>query len=153
MSQFVDLNSITGSLDSDTKTFKERTARLNDLNEIYNANTQLNDINQLELIKINEMNDTLQNQVNVAKQKFLLQEYGIHAYAMRNSILLFTLVVVAVVFFIAAMFVQNVLTGNTVLTIAGVLFILYALIVFFIVRAAGNRRKSSWNKLYFAGMQ
>jgi len=138
---------------SDIALYNETTDQLEDTNEIFNVNSQLYNINLLEFNKITNVNNTLQNQLAVGKEKFLLQQYGANEYGVRNTILLSTICVSAILFCIVSLFMMNIVPKNVVMYATAILAVLFILIVYFVARANANRRKYDWNAYIFDGMQ
>lgn len=149
MSQLINTDNLNTTVLNDNEVFKTYTHKLNDYNEMYNANNQLLGINNQEFNKINSFNNDVNNKLHILKQDYLLKEAGIHLYEMRNNIILFTIVIVSLLFYIIAFYVDGKLNNKTLIYIMSGIMMIYLIIIWIIIKFISWRKKNAWNQYYF----
>lgn len=121
------------------------TNKLNDYNEIYNLNQHLIDSNDLEIIKLKKYNDTIVTKLMKMKQDYMLTDYSINEYELYSKILSFTIICVCILLF----FIAKLNDKATLIKIAGIVGIVYLIILMFILSSNQNRRKYAWSQWYW----
>lgn len=149
MSQLINTDSLNTTVLNDNEIFKTYTHKLNDYNEMYNANNQLLGINNEEYDKIKLFNDDVNNKLHILKQDYLLKEAGIHLYEMRSNIILFTIIVVSLLFYIVAFYVDSRLNGKTLIYMISGIMLIYIFIIWIITKFISWRKINAWNQYYF----
>lgn len=149
MSQLINTDNLNNSVSDDTNLYKSYTHKLNDYNELYNANKQLNEINKHSYQDITQFNDNIDTKLHILKQNYLLKESGIHQYEMRCNIILFTIIISSLLLYIIACYVDGRLNNKKLYYIMGSIILVYLFIVWIIVKFISWRKNKAWNQYYF----
>lgn len=149
MGQLINTDILNTTISDDTEIFKIYTHKLNDYNEMYNANNQLKNINNQEYNKIKKFNENINNKLYVQKQNYLLKEASVYQYEMRNNIILITVIVISLLFYIVAYYINGYLSNKKLFFITSSIMLIYLFIVWIIIKFVSWRRINSWNQYYF----
>jgi len=143
------MNNIT----TQSKNFMDLTHQLNNYNEINNTNLQLQRIQSKEKENLESIGNVVKSASLKTKQEYMLTEYGIEIYKLRNNLMIFTLLVICGILAICSGFAQGKLSKDK--TIGSVILILlaWALIVYIVIKRNSNRRRYAWNQQYWKAMK
>ncbi len=128
------------------------THQLNNYNEIYNLNKYLDKVQNVEMNTLDTMGNRVKSQSLKLRQEYMLKEFGVNEYIMRNNLMYFTLIVVCVIVAICSLIAkQNIKTQTGILIIGG-LSLVWAFIMYAVIKINSNRRKYAWNQFYWMSM-
>lgn len=144
-------NTVLPSINYNQNKYIDNTNQLNNLNEIYNMNTYVSNINKSEIDRINDYNRTLKTRILQLKQDYLLKEYKVHNYQFWYNVMYFTIVMAGIALIIIGLYLTNTasLSFTIVLVILGVLSTLYIIILLSVLSLKIIRRNNSWNQFYW----
>lgn len=145
----VDTEAYLTDLDPSTRNYVDMTNQLSNYNEMYNVNVYLQRMHRVELDKLNVMNDRVKTAAAKGKQEYLLAEYGIHEYTVRNNIMYLTLIVVGVIIALCSMFAAGQMSQKFTIIVICVISLIYAIIVVITFKVMSNRRKYAWDQYYW----
>lgn len=149
----VDLSTIKSSLDNNKDSYLDLTHQLNNYNEIYNVNFYLKNMNTLEHERLERASQNIKTKVLKLKQEYMLMDYSCHEYKMRSNIMYASVIVVAFIFIIIAMFYQDKIAQNIAIIICIVVASVYLLLVIFILLSNSKRRNYAWEQYYWQEMK
>lgn len=141
------------ALNTEVIAYIRNTISLSATNEVYNSYLYMNKNMSSQGEQIGEMSEKARNHIMKYRQKYLLKLYDIRYYAFVRVVITFAIFFVG--FFgilLALSFKQNppLLKSNITFIIIGVATIMYLLAVFLYIRNNSSRKKTDWDKYYFA---
>ncbi len=143
------MSSFDNSLETNKIKFLDITHKLNDYNEIYSVNTYLQGAYDLELDRINAVNNDLKTQLLKMKQEYMTNDSGVYAYKFRINIVYFTIFVICILLMLTALFSQNKLSLRLLIIIGLVIIAIYFIIVLIIIKSNNERRYYAYNQYYW----
>jgi hypothetical protein len=149
----VNITTHEGNLTSNKNHYMDLTHQLNNYNEVYNVNFYLNNLNNVELDRLQNMEGNIRAKVLKMKQEYLLTDFAINEHRLRSNIIYMGLIVMAIVFLIASFYSGGSLKGPIAFTIISVIVLLYLLIALFFVYANSHRRRYAWEQYYWSEMK
>jgi len=149
MSQVNNPNEFDDTFTSQKNKYLDYTHRLNDYNEIYNLNHYLSDSTQMDLDRLNSINETLKTRVLRMKQEYLMYEFGLNQYTFRVNLLYFLIICLSIVLFSVTMFSEQRMPLMTTIIIASVVLLVCLIVVLWAVIANKSRRSYAYNQYYW----
>lgn len=147
--KLVNMNNLNNSVKSDTDLYTSYTHKLNDYNELYNANNQLKNVNRNELDKMSTFSNNVDNRLHILKQNYLLSEAGVNQYNLRIKILIITIIVLSILVSLASYSFEGKIQTKTMINIVIGTVIGWLLIIYIVVKINSSRRNDSWQQYYF----
>lgn len=141
------------NLTSNKNAYMDLTHQLNNYNEVYNVNFYLNNLNSVELDRLQTFENNIRAKVLKMKQEYLLMDYAINEHRLRSNIIYIGLVVMAIVFLIASFYSSGSMKGSLAFTIIFVIILLYMLVALFFIYANSHRRRYAWEQYYWSEMK
>jgi uncharacterized membrane protein len=131
--------------------YLDLTDKINNFNEISNVNDYLHSMNNVELDKLNTFNSVIRSKLLKLKQEYMLNEFGIHEYTMRNNIILVSIIIAGFALVAVARYATDStqFTSRYLMITCLILGIIYLIITLIIILRNRNRRKYDWNMYYF----
>ena len=149
----VNITTVEDNLTSNKNAYMDLTHQLNNYNEVYNVNFYLNNLNNVELDRLQNMEGNIRAKVLKMKQEYLLMDFAINEHRLRSNIIYIGFIVMAVVFLIASFYSSGSMKGSIAFTIIFVIILLYMLIALFFVYANSHRRRYAWEQYYWNEMK
>lgn len=133
--------------------FLNNTHQLNNYNEIYSMNKHVDGIQNIERRKLEGINENLKTRIMKLKQEYMLIDYKRNALIMKSRIMMFSSVVIALCFILAALFLMEKINQTIMFSVIGVLCVIYLFVVIMIIKSNSHRRYYSWSQYYWAEMK
>ena len=131
------------------KDFMDLTHQMNNYNTMYNLNEQLQKVHSKSLNELDDVDNKIKSAALKTKQQYMLLDYAVNEYAMRNNLMYFTIIVICIIVLMCAYYAMEKLKMNVMLIgVFGVL-IVWAAIVIIVVKVNSDRRKYAWNQYYW----
>jgi len=153
MGDNVNTTQFDNAINETTRNFIDLTHQLNNYNEINNTNLHLEKIHNKEKENLNYIGNVVKSTSLKTKQEYLLTEYSIELYRLRNNLMIFTLIVLCGILALCAMFAQGRLSQDKTIGFIILILIAWALIIYIIIKVNSNRRKYAWNQQYWRQMK
>jgi hypothetical protein len=141
------------ALNTEVKAYTRNTIRLTATNEVYNSYLYMNKNMSSQGEQIGEMSEKARNHIMKYRQKYLLKLYDIKYYLFVKIVITFAIFFIGLFgILLAFSFKQDppLLKSNITFIIIGVTAIIYLLAVFLYIRNNSSRKKTDWDKYYFA---
>ena len=149
----IDLATINNEIAQSSRNYMDLTHQLNNYNEINNTNLQLKRIQSKEKENLDNIGNVVKSASLKTKQEYMLTEYGIEIYRLRNNLMIFTLIVLCGILALCAMFAKGNLSKDKTIGFVILILVTWALIIYIVIKRNSNRRKYAWNQQYWKQMK
>lgn len=133
--------------------FLNNTHQLNNYNEIYSMNKHVDGIQNIERQKLEGVNENIKTRIMKLKQEYMLIDYKRNALIMKSRVMIFSSVIIALCFILAALFLMEIINQTVMFVTIVVLCIIYLFVVIMIIKSNSHRRYYSWSQYYWAEMK
>ena len=149
----VDVGQTKNEIEKNIATYMMNTHYLNDYNEIYGTNKYLENTTTLEREKLETTLDRLRSSLLRVKQEYLMKQFSIEEYKVRNNIITAVIVTVCILLALVVLFHQDKLGLKLLSTIMGCVIVSFILVVVLIVKTNSYRVETNWDKQYWGPIE
>jgi transcriptional antiterminator Rof (Rho-off) len=142
--------SIQSNFQNITNEYLENTHQYNNYNEIANMNEYIKNSQVGEQMRMQAMNENLKSRVLKVKQEYMILDYQKNATKLRSNIMMFSSVMIALIFIVASVFMLGFIGRPLMFVIVGILTAVFLFVTIIFVKANSRRRTSSWNQYYWS---
>jgi len=125
------------------------THKYNDFNEISSLNIYLQDVNQKEFNKINNINDNIKNSIYKYKQDYITNDYNINEYSFRINVLIYSSIFIFTILALLCSYVKGKINLVILSIVSVILLIIYLIVIIIVIKYNVTRRNNSYNQFYF----
>lgn len=143
-------SSIESNFQNITNEYLENTHQYNNYNEIANVNQYMKNSQVSEQQRMQAMNENLKSRVLKVKQEYMILDYQKNATKLRSNIMMFSSVMIALIFVVAGIFMLGFIGRTLMFIIVAILTAIFLFITIVFVKANSSRRTSSWNQYYWS---
>lgn len=123
------------------------------LNDVANTNQFLSENMSKELERTTQLRDKTFNHIHKTRQRYFGKKYAINANRFWATVMQITIGVVLTVALVFGIAKRNTISIQTAMIIAGIIILLYVIILLVFIKQNQLRRKDDWNKFYFVTPQ
>jgi hypothetical protein len=141
------------ALNTEIGSYLNNTLSLSLQNELFNSNMYMNTSMTSQEEQIGEMSEKARNHIMKYRQKYLLKLYDIKYYVFVRVVLTYGIFFIGMFGILLAFSLKQdppMLSLKITFIIIGVMTIIYLLVVFLYIRNNASRKKTDWDKFYFA---
>lgn len=149
----ISTDSIKDKMTENVNTYMMNTHYLNDYNEIYNVNQYLDDKNQVEKERLQQMFERLNSTLLRIKYDYMLRRYDIQNYNYKINMISYAVILVCILLILTIMFKDGRIGPRLLFSVVTASIVVFSLIVFLISKSNSYREKTNWDMFYWGPVE
>lgn len=139
----------SGVLSNTTRSFRRHSDALGQMNEAYNANKYIHDNMTDERLRVARLNEEARRQVYMTQRRHMSSWHRSNSYEVLTRLFVYTTAMTLFLAVVLAAWLQHAFGFWSFIVLAGIIVILYCVIMAVIVRRNTHRRQVYWNQYYW----